>query len=492
MGGTICRSREETQISKSLLWLPYWFVDKFLNSTRAAEEILGQPPTSMQIFVQLTNDHGEVVKDVYQVSAVLFSLLREDILYSDAHSYKYTTEKKEGYYSYTELFQMKHKGGYTCDQLGRVVGAGARTINLNTLRNILISTDESLSQQNEWIWDGEFRFLDGAPIEKRVGFTSYPRSGNSFLRRYLEQLTGVTSGSVIHMHSATSLQIMGLKGEGHSTDDNCWIVKSHHPFDIKLSEQNTVSKTFICVRHPLDVFPSYAALTQTMSHGNKTDYDLAIEYPEWWAWFVKKRADQMKKFFEILIRHCNVDKRQPLYIVRYEDLVMAPKDTLMGLMSFLLEKKDLAGSNMERRIDAVIAKGSSAATTYKLKESSGKFDTHKAKYNAELRQYVQDTLGDQLYYFGYANVEGNPTGFFEFDQHTPENLAKHEQFRTDSAAALDSICDPNHVQTYYTHQKEEVFPIFDEEDLQRLLEPAFDHAGKKLKEAADAKGEAKT
>ena len=87
---------------------------------------------------------------------------------------------------------MKHTGGYTCDQLGRVVGAGARTLNLNTLRNILISTDESLFQQNEWIWDGEFRFLDGAPIEKRVGFTSYPRSGNSFLRRYLEQLTGVT------------------------------------------------------------------------------------------------------------------------------------------------------------------------------------------------------------------------------------------------------------------------------------------------------------
>jgi len=59
----------------------------------------------------------------------------------------------------------------------------------------------------------------------------------------------------------------------------------------------------------------------------------------------------MQKFFEILIRHCTDENKQPLYIVRYEDLVTAPKDTLMNLMAFLLEKKDLSGTNVERRID---------------------------------------------------------------------------------------------------------------------------------------------
>ena len=59
----------------------------------------------------------------------------------------------------------------------------------------------------------------------------------------------------------------------------------------------------------------------------------------------------MRRFFEILIRECYVEKKQPLYIVRYEDLVLEPKKTLMGLMSFLLEVKDLTGSNAERRID---------------------------------------------------------------------------------------------------------------------------------------------
>ena len=83
-----------------------------------------------------------------------------------------------------------------------------------------------------------------------------------------------------------------------------------------------------------------------------------------------------------------------MYIVRYEDLVTHPKDTLMGLMSFLLEVKDLTGTNMERRIDQVVSKGKAAATTYRLKDTTGQFDQHLKKYSPELKQYVRDTLGD--------------------------------------------------------------------------------------------------
>ena len=139
------------------------------------------------------------------------------------------------------------------------------------------------------MWDKEFRFLDGQTVDRRVGFTSYPRSGNSFLRRYVEQITGITTGSTISIHTSTSLQIMGLKGESHC-DDSVWVTKSHHPFGIKGSAPNSTNKTFICVRHPLDVFPSFAALCNTISHGNKPDYDLALDYPEWWDYFVKRQC----------------------------------------------------------------------------------------------------------------------------------------------------------------------------------------------------------
>lgn len=83
----------------------------------------------------------------------------------------------------------------------------------------------------------------------------------------------------------------------------------------------------------------------------------------------------MKLFYDTLISQCK-RKGHPIYFVRYEDLVREPKDTLMGLMSFLLEDKDLSGSNAERRIEQVVSKGSKGATTYKLKDTTGKFDQH--------------------------------------------------------------------------------------------------------------------
>ena len=86
---------------------------------------------------------------------------------------------------------------------------------------------------------------------------------------------------------------MGLKGESHY-DDSVWITKSHHPFGIKLSAPNKTNKTFICVRHPLDAFPSFAALCNTLSHGNKPDYDFAQDYPEWWDYFLRRQCLQMK------------------------------------------------------------------------------------------------------------------------------------------------------------------------------------------------------
>ena len=101
-------------------------------------------------------------------------------------------------------------------------------------------------------------------------------------------------------------------------------------------------------------------------------------------------------------------------------------------LPFIFEKKDLSGTNMERRIDEIVSQGRSAATTYRLKDTTGQFDVHKSKYSPELKAYIQETLGDQLYYFGYANVEDNYSGFFEFSEHTPENLAKNYKFRTDS------------------------------------------------------------
>ena len=167
MGGTICRTgRTQNQVSKSLLWLPWYFVNRFIESTRIAEETLGRPATIHEIFATLNDTYGKTVNNIYEAVAILFSLLREDLLYSDEHSYRYTVNRQEGYYNYSELFHRKYPVGYACGKNGHIVPTTARRINVRQLIGLLTSRDEAQYQENGWIWDKEFRFTDGEPIDR--------------------------------------------------------------------------------------------------------------------------------------------------------------------------------------------------------------------------------------------------------------------------------------------------------------------------------------
>ena len=57
---------------------------------------------------------------------------------------------------------------------------------------------------------------------------------------------------------------------------------------------------------------------------------------------------------------------------------------------------------------------------------------HVHKYAPELKQYVQSQLSELMYYFGYANVGENPCAYFNFDEHTEENLKRFDRFRLDN------------------------------------------------------------
>ena len=45
-----------------------------------------------------------------------------------------------------------------------------------------------------------------------------------------------------------------------------------------------------------------------------------------------------------------VEKRNPIYFVRYEDLILNKEVELTELFKFLLEMNSLEGTNIERRI----------------------------------------------------------------------------------------------------------------------------------------------
>ena len=55
----------------------------------------------------------------------------------------------------------------------------------------------------------------------------------------------------------------------------------------------------------------------------------------------------------------------------------------MNMMRFLVGRRDLSGTNAERRVKDQIQKGANAIKTYDLKEGTLKFNSNAKRYNQE-------------------------------------------------------------------------------------------------------------
>lgn len=217
--------------------------------------------------------------------------------------------------------------------------------------------------------------------------------------------------------------MQGLKGE-YICDDRAWIIKAHHPGNIPMNLPFTSNKVITCVRSPFDVIQSFACFSNTMNHSIKPEIDFEKDYPEWWDWYVREIVDNMKLYFDTLIKDCVEDKKNPIYFVRYEDMVVNMKDHTTGALEFLLDLPELAGTNAERMLDSMVAKGPGATQTYKVKETTGVPNAHGHRYTESQIDYIKQELGHILYFFGYTNhpTEENNFDFFKFNEHKQANL----------------------------------------------------------------------
>ena len=80
--------------------------------------------------------------------------------------------------------------------------------------NLLKSKDVSKLQANSWIFEGLSKFLDGHEQVPKLTYATYPRSGNSFFRKYFETITGLSTGNDIECKYLVNLalQLQGFKG----------------------------------------------------------------------------------------------------------------------------------------------------------------------------------------------------------------------------------------------------------------------------------------
>ena len=87
------------------------------------------------------------------------------------------------------------------------------------------------------------------------------------------------------------------------------------------------------------------------------------------------------------------------------------------MMKFILNVNDLSGTNAERRVKEVIAKGASATVTYTLKDTTRRYNGNEGIYTEEQRQWIKSEFKEIMHYFGYAKVSSDPdnvTGFFDY------------------------------------------------------------------------------
>lgn len=122
---------------------------------------------------------------------------------------------------------------------------------------MLKSKDTSKLEEHEWIFEGAAKFLDGKEAVAKLTYATYPRSGNSFFRKYFESITGITTGNDIECKYLVNLalQMQGFKGQ-EVVDDRVWIVKTHYPDGFSLELDFPTNKVILCVRNPLDVLAS--------------------------------------------------------------------------------------------------------------------------------------------------------------------------------------------------------------------------------------------
>ena len=211
--------------------------------------------------------------------------------------------------------------------------------------------------------------------------------------------------------------MQNLKGED-IIDDTCFIIKSHSPWIMPFAPPFNVNKMIIIVRNPCESNLSWLHLSSMANHSTKMPFNVETEYPNFWQWWTKDCMSHMKEFFYNVYMKDAKKRECPMLFVRFEDLVMDPAPVLRQMMAFILNLKDITGTNAERRLNEVLAMGSSATVTYSLKDSTRKCNQNITRYSEEQLNWVKSEFKEMLHFFGYAKIPQDPTnvtGFYDFD-----------------------------------------------------------------------------
>ena len=234
--------------------------------------------------------------------------------------------------------------------------------------------DEKLAEENE---------------QETVILASFVRSGNSLSRGILERLTGLITGSdcPLFVKLVKDLEEMGFNGEG-LLDKRCWIVKTHFP-EAPAGEGFYADKVLLVVRNPIDSIVSAFNMTCTGTHDKSMSKEDFERYREEWEKHSYIEFTVWVDFYEFYF-----NSKIPFHIIRFEDILNDTRNTYLGIMQFLLNKKNLAGTVAEKIID-LMDTGGKAPEVYKPRQG---------KINANRELFKQEDI-DKFYGIGKEVID---------------------------------------------------------------------------------------
>ena len=165
----------------------------------------------------------------------------------------------------------------------------------SNLKTHLLSKNEGLPKPNIHFLDVQ---QDEAQDQDTVIMASYPRSGNTLLRAYLEKIMGLTSGSDCDILKKLNkdLMLMGLAGEG-LVDKRVWIVKTHYPEGYGKT-QFYAERVILLVRNPLDCITSLFNMVCTGSHNRSISDQDYEKFPRHWKEWIQQEIGVWRDFHD--------------------------------------------------------------------------------------------------------------------------------------------------------------------------------------------------
>ena len=123
--------------------------------------------------------------------SVFTELCRMDAFYNDQYLTRHSLVRLDGYTTFTENYAKRYPG-YVLDKQGMCVPSTDHTVNLDKLFHLLRSRDiDSYIRNKDKFFGPSARYTTQDAVEQmKVLYTTFPRSGNSMMRKYYENVSG--------------------------------------------------------------------------------------------------------------------------------------------------------------------------------------------------------------------------------------------------------------------------------------------------------------